>query len=269
MREAILSLLLTVTRLMLLRKDKLNGTMQQMLRTFAFSDERTVITSRGRDLSAVYVSAGGDTPAVLICHGIGELVEYWGRVQGMLQAMGVSSLVFNYSGYGDSTGSVSRQHCEEDAIAACAVLLGKGHPSNMLLGFSLGTGVGCAVVSQLNVDGMILCEGFSSLREAGTAMGFPYWMTRLVPNAWDTVNRIREVKTTVLVVHSDVDGLFPLSMAQRVAEAAGSRGQFFVVKGLTHNIPIFAPTEMYWGPIADWIKQRSSAIVQRKSAAKF
>ena len=234
----------------------------------AFANERLVIASGKRRLSAVYVSAGEDTPAVLICHGIGELVEYWGKVQGLLKGMGVSSLVFNYSGYGTSTGHLSTAHCEEDAAAACRELAARGHRSIVLLGFSLGTGVGGAVASRVAIDGLVLCEGFSSLREAAIAMGFPRWITRVVPDAWDTVHRVSALEIPVLVVHSDVDGLFPLSMAQRVAEACGSRGTLVVIEGVSHNAPIFAPTEDYWRPIAEWVKERSSEVSARTLPAR-
>jgi len=104
MREALLTLLLNVTSRLLLRSDRMNGIMEQMLNAFTFANERLVIPSGKRRLSAVYVSAGDETPAVLICHGIGELVEYWEGCRVCWQGMGVSSLVFNYSGYGTSTG---------------------------------------------------------------------------------------------------------------------------------------------------------------------
>jgi hypothetical protein len=174
--------------------------------------------------------------------------------------MGVSSLVFNYSGYGTSTGHLSTAHCEEDAAAACRELAGRGHRSVVLLGFSLGTGVGGAVASRINIDGLVLCEGFSTLREAAIAMGFPRWVTRVVPDAWDTVRRVCALDVPVLVVHSDVDGLFPLSMATRVAEACGERGELMVIRGVSHNAPIFAPTEDYWRPVAEWVKQRVSEV---------
>src|SRR6267154_2310330 len=166
MRQAFLTLLLNVTSRMLLRSDRMNGIMEQMLNAFTFAKERLVIASGSRRLSAVYVSAGEETPAVLICHGIGELVEYWGKVQGLLKGMGVSSLVFNYSGYGTSSGILTTAHCEADAIAACRELASRGHRSIVLLGFSLGTGVGGAVASCVGIDGLILCQGFSTLREA-------------------------------------------------------------------------------------------------------
>jgi uncharacterized protein len=264
MRQGALSVLLTAISRLILRDDRLNGRMRRMLDRFAFAKERLVISSGWRKLSAIYVEAEKDGPAVLICHGIGELVEYWSDVQELLKRMGVSSLVFNYSGYGDSTGRVSLANCEEDALAAYRELAGRGHLSIILLGFSMGTGVGCAVASHMNLDGLILCEGFSSLREAGMAMGFPRWMTRGVPDVWNTVRCIGELNMPVLVVHSDVDGLFPLSMAEQVAEACGAHGKLLVIPGVSHNAPIFAATEEYWQPVADWVKGRSAqAIAQR------
>jgi hypothetical protein len=260
MRQGFLSFLLTVISRLLLRRDRLNGTKRRMLRLFSFEQQRLVIVSGSRRLSAVYVSAGDESPAVLICHGIGELVEYWGGVQDLLKTMGISSLVFNYSGYGDSSGYISTANCEEDAISAYGELLARGHQSIVLLGFSLGSGVSGAVASRPGVDGLVLCEGFSTFREAGTAMGFPRWMTLAVPDSWQTVRRLSELEIPVLVVHSDGDDLFPVAMARRVAEASGAHGELIVVHGLSHNAPIFTPTASYWQPIADWVKERRSVV---------
>ena len=265
MRQGALSVLLAVISKLILRDDRLSGRMSRMLDKFSFAKDRVVIASGWRRLSAVYVTAGKDAPAVLICHGIGELVEYWSGVQELLKGRGVSSLVFNYSGYGESTGRVSTESCEEDALAAYQELVSRGHRLIVLLGFSLGTGVSCAVASRMDVDGVVLCEGFSSLREAGMAMGFPRWMTRVVPDVWDSVDRVGELQVPVLVVHGDVDGLFPLSMAERVAVACGEHGKLLVIRGVSHNAPIFAPTDDYWQPIADWVKERATEVVVERS----
>jgi alpha-beta hydrolase superfamily lysophospholipase len=264
MRDGVLSFLLTVISRMLVRRDRQSGVMERVLSSFPFDKERIVIPSGDRKLSAVYVSAGDDTPAILICHGIGELVEYWGQVQRVLREMGVSSLVFNYSGYGTSSGKISARNCEDDVIAANEALVERGHRSVVLLGFSLGSGVGCAAASRIDVDGLVLCEGFSTLREGARAIGFPYWSTLVVPDAWETVARLCYLNVPVLVVHSDADDLFPLSMARRVADACGSQGKLIVIHGLSHNEPIFAPTATYWKPIVDWVKQRSSNALGRK-----
>jgi alpha-beta hydrolase superfamily lysophospholipase len=260
-RVGVLSLLLTFSSRSLLYRDRLSGRLRNSLDAFPFETNRLFISSGSRRLSAVYVSAGEHAPVFLICHGIGERVEYWATVQSLLESMGVSSLAVNYSGYGESSGSVSAAHCEEDAIAAYNELLSRGHRSIFLLGFSLGTGVVGAIASRIEPDGVILCEGFSTLRDAGMAMGLPRWLTHLVPDVWQTIRRVRELEVPILVVHSDEDRLFPLSMAKRVVEACGRHGELLVANGFAHNAPIFAPTESYWQPIAGWAKRRSSEEV--------
>jgi uncharacterized protein len=147
-------------------------------------------------------------------------------------------------------------------------LVARGHPSIVLLGFSLGSAVSAAVASRLEVDGLVLCEGFSSLRDAGTVMGFPRWMTLAVPDSWQTVRSVSELEVPVLVVHSDGDDLFPVAMARRVAEACGTRGKLVVVNGLSHNAPIFTPTATYWRPIADWVKARRSAATAERQVGR-
>jgi pimeloyl-ACP methyl ester carboxylesterase len=264
MRDGVLSFLLTVISRMLVRRDSLSGAMERVVNSFPFDNERIVIPSGDRKLSAVYVSAADDNPAILICHGIGELVEYWGQVQRVLREMGVSSLVFNYSGYGTSSGKICAANCEDDVIAAYEVLVERGYRSVVLLGFSLGSGVGCAAASRIDVDGLVLCEGFSTLREGARAIGFPNWLTHVVPDVWDTVARVGGLNVPVLIVHSDADDLFPVSMARRVADACGSQGKLIVINGQSHNQPIFVPTATYWQPIVDWVKQRSSEALGRK-----
>jgi alpha-beta hydrolase superfamily lysophospholipase len=268
MREGVLSFVLAVISRLLLRRDRKNGAVERVLKAFPFEKERILIPSGDRRLSAVYVSADDDTPVVLICHGIGELVEYWAQVQWMLRWMGVSSLVFNYSGYGASSGRISAGRCEEDAIAAYRELVDRRHRSIFLLGFSLGSGVSCAAASRIDIDGLILCEGFSTFREGAKAIGFPHWLTHIVPDVWDTVVRVCDLNVPVLVVHSDADDLFPVSMPKRVADACGTRGKLIMIEGLSHNEPIFAPTAVYWQPIVDWVKQRSSEALVRESPAR-
>lgn len=270
MRTRLLSLFIAISSRMLLRRDRRSGALHRLQTAFPFARERIVIASGERKLSGVYVRAGDDTPAILICHGIGEVVEYWAGVQGMLREMGISSLVFNYSGYGESSGSVSVANCEDDSIAAYGALSARGHPSIVLLGYSLGTAVSCAVAPHTSADGLILCEGFSSVRDAAAALGLPRWLARAAPDLWTTVDGVRSLEMPVLVVHSDDDELFPLWMARSVAAACGARGELTVMRGVSHNAPIFSPTQTYWCPIADWVKRIATTVASCKvnAAAK-
>lgn len=267
MRDRVLSLILTVISRLIFWRDRRNGKMKRILEGFSFTEEKLILQSGGRRLSTVYVSAGNDAPAVLICHGIGEVVEYWGRVQEAFQEMGVSSLVFNYSGYGESSGAITAAHCEEDAIAAYRALVDRGHRSIVLLGYSLGTGISCAAASHIDVGGLVLCEAFSTFREGAMAIGCPQWLTHTVPDVWDTAVRICDLRVPVLVVHSDADELFPMTMAERIAEACRPRCDMIVVNGFVHDAPIYTASPVYWQPILDWIKQRSVEVGKDESSS--
>src|SRR5579859_5641549 len=85
-------------------RDRLLGRMSTMRRRaneWTHPVSRHLIPSGGRALDAVLVRPF-DEPraALLICHGIGETVDYWTGVQHLLASRGVASLVFDYSGYG-------------------------------------------------------------------------------------------------------------------------------------------------------------------------
>jgi alpha-beta hydrolase superfamily lysophospholipase len=232
--------------------------MRRYLDRFSFQQERLVLESGKRFLSAVYVSAGDRSPVFRICHGIGERVEYWSGVQRLLREMGTSSLVFNYTGFGASRGRVRVAHCEEDVMAAWEHLIGIDSKVIFLVGFSLGTGIAAATARHLRgmqPKGIVLCEGFSSLRKAALAAGLPRWLTSVAADIWSTEITVCDLKVPVLVVHSDGDRLFPLSMARRVADACGERGEMMIVNGLEHNEPIFFAPESYWGPIVEWAKR--------------
>jgi alpha-beta hydrolase superfamily lysophospholipase len=217
--------------------------------------EEFFFASGTRNLAGVYVAANNAAPVILICHGIGETVGHWSAVQAHLSKRGVGSLVFNYSGYGASSGWISAENCDEDLASAYAELcrrVGK-NPRVFVLGFSLGSGIAASGVRRLQPApaGLFLCEAYTSFREAARVIGFPPWIARALPNIWNTVEAVKLLNLPVCVVHSDGDRLFPIAMARRIASACGERGELVVASGLAHNQPYLKPTDAYWGPIVD------------------
>jgi hypothetical protein len=220
--------------------------------------ERFFFTSGQRRLAGVWVAAGEGAPVILLCHGIGETVWHWSAVQGFLRERGVASMAFNYSGYGESSGKIRAEHCDEDFVAAYAELRRRVGPEARVsvLGFSLGSGIAANGVGQLTPApaGLFLCEAFPSFREAVQAVGVPKWGARVFPDIWRTEDTVKSLAMPVCVVHSDGDRLFPVEMGRRIAIACG--GVLVLVAGLGHNQPYLQPTEAYWGPIV----ARASAV---------
>ena len=211
---------------------------------------RCAITSGENTLDAYFARpADGEVRAVvLICHGIGETVEHWLPVQRLFASAGVASLVFDYSGYGRSTGWVGGPQCEVDAIAAFAYLqaLMPEYPV-ALLGYSMGSGVAASVIRRLEAHRLILCAAFTSFRAAAESLGIPKFLTWAIPHLWRADENLRERRAPVLIVHGERDELFPLAMAEELASYC--EAELLVVPDMTHNQPFYAPDIAYWGLI--------------------
>ncbi|WP_263385711.1 alpha/beta hydrolase [Granulicella arctica] len=184
---------------------------------------------------------------VLICHGIGETVAHWEAAQTLLACNGVASLVFNYSGYGKSTGWFTPQQCEVDTLVAFDTLrqLAPATPLS-ILGYSLRSGIAVAVAPRLKPSKLIICAGFSSLRKAAASLGVPGPCTRLLPPIWSNVDALKTSTLPVLILHGDADDMFPPEMARQLGSSCGSNCEVIVVAGLSHNGPMYRPDIAYW-----------------------
>lgn len=211
-------------------------------------------------LDAVYVEPSSSPPraAVLICHGIGEVVAQWFPIQRIFAENGIASLVFDYSGYGRSTGFVDWLQCEQDAVAAFLTLqnMAPGIPIS-LLGFSLGTGVAPAILDRVTPDRLILCAGYTSFRAAARAAWIPSFFSPIVPPIWSAEEALRNCSIPILIVQGEHDRLFNVQMARELVACSGGRGEFLLLPARSHNAPFYHPKAEYWEPVMNWLLQET------------
>ena len=210
---------------------------------------RHSIASHDQSLDAVFVAPAREPvrAAVLLCHGIGETVEHWFGVQKLLATQGVASLVFDYAGYGKSSGRIGWKQCEEDAIAAFSTLQGLLPETPVsILGFSLGSGVAGAILDRISPKNLVLCSSFTSFQAAACCAGVPRRFSFLVPLIWNTEESLRHCSLPVLVLHCEKDRLFPIEMARNLASSCKEHGKLVIVSNLRHNDPYRRPHRKYW-----------------------
>ncbi len=217
---------------------------------------RHIVPSGRNRLDAVFVEpcTGSPQAAVLICHGIGEIVSQWFPIQRIFAENNIASLVFDYSGYGRSTGFIDWTQCELDAIAAFQLLrqLAPAVPISVL-GFSLGTGVARAILNCVGADRLVLCAGYSSFRSAARAAWIPGFLSALVPPIWSAADSLRNCSLPILIVQGDGDRLFPMKMGHDLLSCCGSEADLLVLPVRSHNAPFYNPELAYWGPIISWL----------------
>jgi alpha-beta hydrolase superfamily lysophospholipase len=251
MRDLIFTAAMTCISRSLIFRDRLFDRLAKVSRedTSDYLAIRHRISSGNTTLDAVLVSPEKRpaTAAVLICHGIGETVEHWYAVQVLLAQNGVASLVFDYSGYGRSTGSIDADQCERDALAAFAFLK-QQVPSEpvSLLGFSLGSGIAAAITPKVMPHRLVLCASFTSLRNAVRTIGILQPVAFLMPAIWNTETALQSCPVPVLILHGEKDQLFPPRMARELSNACRSYCELIVVPAVSHNDPIYSPQRSYW-----------------------
>jgi hypothetical protein len=211
----------------------------------------------GNTLDAVFVQPDNAPPhsAVLLCHGIGEVVDQWFPVQCLLAQHGTASLVFDYSGYGHSPGKANWTQWENDSVAAFESLQRLVSPMPVaLLGFSMGSGIAAAIIRRVEARCLILCAACTSFREGARSIGLPAFLLPYVPPIWNVADTLIGCTVPVLVIHGDKDQLFPVQMARDLA-AMPLESTLIIVPNLGHSEPFHKPDISYWGHIVRYLTE--------------
>jgi uncharacterized protein len=250
-RQRIFSIAITSLGRVLLVRDQVLDRVKWIRRLKAshIGVTRLSIRSGKNVLDAIFVEPQENAAqaSVLICHGIGETVQPWIPVQQLLAANGVASLVFDYSGYGRSSGHFSSQQSEQDAISAFHCLQRLTGPLPIsVLGFSMGSAIAAAMIAKVPAHRLFLCAAFTSLKKAATSVGIPRYFVRYVPAVWVAEDVLRACALPVLIVHGEKDKLFPVDMAAELIGFCGSTSELVIVPKLSHNAPFRGPHLSYW-----------------------
>jgi uncharacterized protein len=191
---------------------------------------------------------------LLLCHGnagnVGDRVLH----AVLLSAVGFDVLLFDYRGYGRSSGRPSEEGTYCDARAALACLLEQPgvDPGHILyLGESLGGAVALDLALERPPAGLVLLSAFTGVREIG-CFHYPFVPAFLIPDAYPAERRIHELHAPLLVLHGDRDEIVPLSHGKALFEAAPAPKQLHVFSGLGHNDLVAGAGTEFARVIASW-----------------
>ena len=235
--------------------------------TAGLAYERLKIPSGSRLLDAYLVEASftcQPRAALLIFHGVGETISQWVNVQRLLHDHCISSVVFDYSGNGDSSPPGTVRNLHQDAVAAYSLFHVRFADASRVcaLGFSMGNAVLLDAYTEFHPAPacMIVGGAFSSGRDGAVqGWGIPRWMSRALPDQWNNVAAISHRHPPLLVLHSDADHTNPIWMGERIYQAAPDPKQFVMLHGLRHNAAYKGPIEQWWAPVITFIEEGRTA----------
>lgn len=215
-------------------------------------------TDDGERLHGWWVpSAAPAAGHVLLCHGnagnIGDRVAH----AELLVRAGFDVLLFDYRGYGASSGRPNEHGTYLDARAACRALReqpGVELSRVLYLGESLGGAVALDLALELPPAGLVLQSTFTSVRDLAR-LHYPYIPAPLVPDAYPSLARIAHLQAPLLIIHGERDEIVPPSHGEALLAAAPAPKRMHAVHGADHNDLIARMGEDYARLIADWASE--------------
>jgi len=207
----------------------------------------SIKTVDGVTLSGWFVLSNQHSVVLLFLHGNGGNISH--RLESLRQfhAIGFSTLIIDYRGYGQSEGETTEEGTYRDAEAAWKFLTidrGIREEDIVLLGRSLGGAIAAHLATLVKPRALVLESTFTSIPDRGSEI-YPYFPVRLLSRIeYNTLSKLQAVRCPVLVVHSPEDEIVPFNHGQRLFNAATPPKEFLQIQG-GHNDGNFVSGERY------------------------
>ncbi|HET7670884.1 MAG TPA: alpha/beta fold hydrolase [Burkholderiales bacterium] len=225
-------------------------------RALPAAEEVTLKTADGHRLQGLFVPGG---PSALIYFG-GNAEEVTGFALDAPELPGVSLALFNYRGYGGSTGSPGEKALFADALAIydhVASRPGVDAKRIVVMGRSLGSGVATYLATQRPVSAVILVTPYDSIAAVAQA-SYPFVLVDLLlRHRFDSLALAPSVQAPVLILAGAADTLIPPTHAAVLAKAWKGPVTSVVLPRAGHND--IGMHDGYWRAIRAFLAPSSSA----------
>lgn len=201
-------------------------------------DEMWIETDDGELLHSWYCRADKPIASALYCHGnTGNLTNFADVMHHFVDA-GISVLLFDYRGFGRSSGIPTLHGVVDDGIAA-ARFHEKIRPKNVpsiLYGYSIGGAIAAQVIRHHSFDGFILQSTFTTLPDIAHAAFPKVPIHHIAGRVFDTLSVVRTLKVPLLILHGTDDETCPCWMAHKLHDASSApHKRIYAVDGGRHK----------------------------------
>ncbi len=214
-------------------------------------------TDDGETLSAWWLPHEDSVATVLFHHGNAGNISHRLDSLDLFHRLDANVLIFDYRGYGRSTGRPSEQGLYRDARAAYDWVIGKAQiPSEnlVLFGRSLGGAVAARLAGEVEACALIIESAFSSIE--AIASEYYWWLPvgQLARLHFPTDEFLADTDLPTLIVHSREDEIVPFSHAERLLEVSGNRAKLLEIQG-SHNHGFLTSGSAYREGLAEFMAQ--------------
>jgi uncharacterized protein len=200
----------------------------------------TFPASDGNTIHGWYLPQPESKDAFVICHGnAGNLSMRGNSLPRFRELLGCNVLIFDYPGYGKSTGKhPSEAGCYASADAAIEWLRDvQGIPPERVIFFgdSLGGGIAVDAATRHPLRALILAKTFTSAPAAAKRRFFWLPVNWLMRNRFDNLAKMPRVRCPVLIASATNDAVVRFEMGKELYDAAPEPKELMALEGEGHN----------------------------------
>lgn len=200
--------------------------------------EVTAATADGLDLLAWFMPPKEkDGRIIVMFHGnAGTIADRAVKARHFI-SKGYGVYMAEYRGYGGNHGSPSEEGFYNDARAGLKWLEKEGYSPGqfVIYGESIGSGPAVQMASEMQPRELVLEAPFSSAADVAKTRYFWLPVDLLLKDRYDNILKIPSVKSSLLIVHGDEDGVVPIELSRKLFDAAQHPKEYVTINGGAHN----------------------------------
>ncbi len=227
----------------------------------SFQDE-WLIAEDGTKLHSWFIPSEKNTAVVLVFHGNAGNISHRLDTIKIFNEIGLSVLILDYRGYGQSEGQPDELGTYQDGRAAWHYLLQKYSANQIVIfGRSMGGAVASELARELSEEqdeqvkpaALILESTFTSVPNLGRELYPLFPIDLLARIRYDSLARMNDISIPTLFIHSADDEIIPYAHGRALFNAAREPKQFYPLQG-GHNTG-FRLSPEYPRVLKDFIRQ--------------
>jgi len=224
----------------------------------------SIETTDGVTLHGWFI-AGQSSQVLLFFHGNAGNISHRLDSIWQFQSLGLSILIIDYRGYGQSAGRTTELGMYRDADAAWRYLIeSRGIVANdiVIFGRSLGGSVASRLASETQPLALIVESSFTSIPDIAQDL-YPWlparWLSRL---NHATREYVRDVRCPILVIHSRDDEIIPFRHGETIFASANEPRTLLTLRG-GHNDAFLIDESVYVEGLRTFLKGLSAPSIPR------
>lgn len=198
--------------------------------------EEFSIPRDGAILNALRFRVENPKGIIVYFHGNAGSLREWGETGATLSRLGYEVLIYDYRGYGKSTGRIrSESELVDDARAVVAVAR-KDYPEDrlVLFGRSLGSGIAVQLAAEMKPRLLILESPYRNVTGVARKQ-YPFLAPFIVRYPFRSDRFAKKVASPVVVIHGEFDEVIPVGFAENLVEDFAFPVGYHRIAGGHHN----------------------------------